>query len=316
VKRLPAGPIVLALCVAGCPAPYVPPPKTAASVKAADLPSGAPELVAYIDEQDRVPSPASVENELVAVDKGLAADPKSYELNWRGARACAWLTEEFQKARRAEYAKRGMQYAKNAIAVDGKRAEAQYYLGINIGQLATTRTVGGYLLVPQVVKAAELAVKANEKLDHAGPLRLLGAVYAQAPTWPASVGDIEEGLTHLGRAVELARDYPQNHLLYADALLKDGKLDQAEHEYEEVLKAPDVEGWARRLAVWKRRADEQLRKIDVKRGRQPRPSSVPPASASAGAGQGGAVPTATRADPAPRRSAGTDEEQNGTPAPR
>jgi hypothetical protein len=305
----------VALAAAGCPAPYVPPIKSGATVKDHQLPNDVDKLVAYVDEETRKQTATAQENALVAVDKGLGPGmnpgARKYDLLWRGARACAWLTEEYtQKPRRAEYAKRGVEYAKGALAIDAGRVEAQYYLGINIGQLATTKTIGGYTLVPQVVKAAEAAMKADEKFDHAGPLRLLGSVYAKAPPWPASVGDVEEGLTHLQRAVQLAREYPQNHLLYADALLSDDKLDQAEREYCQVLTAPPVELWAHRLGEWRRQAEDGIRKIDKKLGRVSQSmcgQPIPGSAARAGSG-----PTN---GPPPVRPKGEDASMNGTPSP-
>ena len=141
----------------GCPSPYFPPVKSGATVTPAELPEEVDKLTAYVDAEMERQSVSSAENALVAVDKGITLDARSYDLLWRGARACAWLTEEFEKARRAEVARRGAEYARRALEIDASRAEAHYYLGINLGQLATTKTVGGHPLVPQVIKEAEAA---------------------------------------------------------------------------------------------------------------------------------------------------------------
>lgn len=250
---------------AGCPA-ALPPTLREATVHPNDLPGDVAELVKFVDEEDKKQTAASEENSIVAVDKGLGKDPRSYDLLWRGSRACAWLTEEFtDKQRRASYAQKGIDLAKRAVEVDAKRVEGHYYLGINIGQSATTKTVGAYMMVPRVVKAGIAAMKIDEKFDHAGPSRLVGTVYAKAPPWPASIGDLDEGLQHLSHAVQLAPDYPQNHLHYGDALLSDGKLNEAEREYKLVLDAPMPPEWAHRAERWKHDAEVGLRRVAEKR---------------------------------------------------
>src|SRR5262249_50467512 len=140
-----------------------------------------------------------------------------------------------------------------------------------VGQYAYVQKVKARDLVPQVLDAAKKAVAANEKYDHAGPLRLLGALYAQAPEPPTSVGDHEEGVKLLGKAVQTAGGYPQNHLLYGDALRENDNLDQAEREYRMVLAAPDAPAWALFLPKWKRAAEDGLKRVENRRRQQSAP---------------------------------------------
>lgn len=256
---------LLGLGLGGCP-PVLPPTLREATVKPGDLPGTIDELVKYADEEGKKESAASQENVIVAIDKGLGKDPRSLELLWRGARACAWLTEEFtDKTRRASYAQKGVEYAKRAIEIAPKRVEPHYYLGINLGLSATTKTIGAYSMVPKVVKAGETAIELDQNYDHAGPQRLVGTVYAKAPPWPASLGDIDKGIEHLSKAIQLAPDYPQNHLHYADALAADNRLDEAEAEYKRVLDAQIPPEWAHRAERWKHEAERGLHKVAEKR---------------------------------------------------
>jgi len=256
---------VLGLALSGCPG-VLPPNLREATVKPGDLPTSVEELVRYADHEAKQEQASSAENIIVAVDRGLEKDPRAIELLWRGARACAWLTEEFEdKARRASYAQKGVDYAKRAVEVDPGRVEAHYYLGINLGLSATTKTVGAYSMVPKVVNAGKSAMQLDERFDHAGPARLVGTVYAKAPPWPASIGDIDEGLKYLARAVELAPEYPQNRLFYADALTVDNRYNEAEVEYRRVVDAQVPPEWAHRAERWKRDAALGLKKLAEKR---------------------------------------------------
>ena len=232
-----------------------------------ELPNDPENAIKYIDEEETKQTAPSEENEILAVDKMLVANPLSYELLWRGARACAWLTDEFtDKDRRGSWAQKGVDYAKRAVAIDTHRVEGYYYLGINLGQSATTKTVGAYMMVPRVLKAGESALKIDEKFDHAGPGRLIGNVYAKAPPWPASVGDVEDGIKYLKRAVEVAPDYPQNHLHYGDALVSNNQYDEAQKQYQMVIDAQVPPEWAHRAEGWRREAQVGLKKISNKRG--------------------------------------------------
>ena len=263
-RFLLAGSAVLLL---GCPATTgLPPAKTAATVSAADLPGDVPGLVKYMDQELTKRSRVGMENVLVAVDKASALDPKSFDVAARGAKACGFLTEEFpnDKAARGRYADRGAAYARVAQAADASRVEGHYWLGINLGQLATTKTNGAEL-VPKVLEAAKEATKLDEKYDFAGPLRLLGSLYAKAPEPPVSVGDREEGVRNLERAVELYPGYPQNVLHLGDALLANDKLADAERRYNQVLNAQPDPLWAARLDAWKKQARDGLRSVAKKR---------------------------------------------------
>jgi tetratricopeptide (TPR) repeat protein len=250
--------------LAGCPA-ALPPNLREATMRPGDMPGDVVDLIKFADEEDKKQSPGSEENAVLAIDKGLEKDPNSYELLWRGARSCAWLTDEFtDHDRRASWAEKGVSYAKRAVMQNDRRVEGLYYYGINLGQDATTKTVGAYLMVGKVKKAAESAKKIDEKFDHAGPGRLLGNIYAKAPPWPASIGDTDEGVTQLKRVVEIAPDYPQNHLHYADALYADGQYPAAEKEYQVMLDWQLPPELAYRGARWKQEAEKGMKKAKDK----------------------------------------------------
>jgi tetratricopeptide (TPR) repeat protein len=252
------------LLVAGCPGRTGVAPQTAATVKASELPSDAPSLLTYIDGELAKVTRAANENALVAVEKLRAKQPGNFEASWRGARACAFLVEEFtEKSNRIYFAERGVFYAQATITADPQRVEGHYWLGINQGLLAQSKH--GIRLASHVRASAERAIKLDEKYDYAGPLRLLGTFYAQAPP-ELSKGDPEQGVKLLTRAVELSPEYPQNVLHLADALVKDDKFDEAKRRYEEVLQAPDDPRWGKRLGEWKADAKAGLKEIMQRRG--------------------------------------------------
>ena len=85
-------------------------------------------------------------------------------------------------------------------------------------------------------------------------------VLISAPGWPTSVGDPDEGAERLARAVQLAPEYPLNHLYYGEALLKTDKPVDAERqllEAERLAQTPEYEWMKPRLRT---QADDLIAK--------------------------------------------------------
>ncbi len=237
IRRL-GGLALGALLLAGCPVPQI---KSGATVTSEKLPEKVPELIKYADDIYGKPDPqgAEMENALLALDKATKADPKSFEAQWKAARTATWLADEYydDKTKRAHFAGRGSEYAKAAIDLEPKRVEGHYYSGTNLGLTATTKTVGAKFMVPSVRDAAKKAMQLDTCFDRGGPARLLGSLYAEAPPWPASIGDPDKGVELLQQALKCAPDYPQNNLLLGNALVKAERYDEAKKQYQTVLDA-------------------------------------------------------------------------------
>lgn len=266
----------LALLVCGCPAPQI---KSNATVSANQLPEKVPDLIKYADDiwvkANATPpdgAPALMENALLALDKAHQIDPKNYEAAWKAARACAWLGDELYdpanpsagKDKRAYFAGRGIDYAKAAIALDPGAVEGHYYHGENLGLSATTKTIGAKFMVPSVRDAEKKAMQIDPKFDRGGPPRVLGSLYANAPSWPASIGDPDKGVELLAQALKYGPDLPQNNLLLGDALLAAEQYDDAEKQYQIVLAAQPQPFDAHFLPKWKRMAKKGLERAKKK----------------------------------------------------
>jgi tetratricopeptide (TPR) repeat protein len=235
IARL-GGLAIAALLLSGCPVPQI---KSGATVTTEKLPEKVPELIKYADDiyAKADPSEVEMENALLALDKATKLEPKNFEAQWKAARAAIWLADENydDKTKRAHYAGRGADYAKAAIELEPGRVEGHYYSGENLGLVATTKTIGAKFMVPSVRDAAKKAVQINSCYDRGGPLRLLGSLYAEAPPWPASIGDPDKGVELLQQAVKCDPSYPQNNLLLGNALVKAERFDDAAKQYDIVL---------------------------------------------------------------------------------
>lgn len=269
--------MTLALVLGGCP---VPPIKSTATVTEKQLPDKVSELIKYADDiyvKANATPPngvtATMENALLALDKAHELDPKSYEAAWKAARAAAWLADEMydvehpdaDKTKRAHFSGRGIEYAKAAMDLAPNRVEGHYYSGINLGLSTTTKTIGAKFMVPSVRDAAKKAMQLDASYDHGGPPRLLGSLYANAPSWPASIGDPDKGVELLAQALKLGPDYPLNNLLLGDALVKAEQYDDAKKQYEIVLAAQPQPFDTHFLPKWKIKAQKGLEHVSKKK---------------------------------------------------
>ncbi len=250
----------------GCP---VPPIKSGATVTSDKLPEKVPDLIKYADDIRAKPdvSGADMENALLALDKATKADPKSFEAQWKAARAATDLADEYydDKTKRAHFSGRGIEYAKAAIELEPKRVEAHYYSATNLGLSATTKVVGAKFMVPSVRDAAKKALALDACFDRGGPPRVLGSLYAEAPPWPASIGDPDKGVELLEQALKCGPDWPQNNYLLANALCAAEKYDEAQKQYQIVLGAQPRPEDQHFLPKWKSMAKKKSEDCEKKK---------------------------------------------------
>ncbi len=141
------------------------------------------------------------------------------DVAWKFGRACFDVGEvATNSAERALIAQQGIAACRAAVAAAPKSAGAHYYLAMNQGQLARTKSLGALKLVDEMEREFTTASKLDEKFDHAGPDRNLGLLYRDAPSI-GSIGSRSKARQHLQRAVELEPDYPDNRLEFIEALI-------------------------------------------------------------------------------------------------
>jgi tetratricopeptide (TPR) repeat protein len=136
------------------------------------------------------------------------------------ASAAAFNHAEFArtKEQRAAVANHGIDAAREAIHLSPTNAAAHYWLGMNFGQLARTKTLGALHLVREMEQKFLRARELDPHVDFAGPDRSLGLLYRDAPGWPASIGHKGKAREHLNHAVRLHPEFPDNQLALAETL--------------------------------------------------------------------------------------------------
>ncbi|HUS34744.1 MAG TPA: TRAP transporter TatT component family protein [Verrucomicrobiae bacterium] len=119
---------------------------------------------------------------------------------------------------RENTANAGMAIAREVIAKDTNSVGGHYYLALNIGQLARTKMLGALKLLDDMERELKIVIRLDPKFDYAGGDRTIGVLYAEAPGF--SVGDNAKAKVHLAKAVQIAPEFPDNHLCYMEALAK------------------------------------------------------------------------------------------------
>lgn len=161
---------------------------------------------------------------------------------------------------RALIAKPAIASCRQLLIGSPTHAQGNYYLALNLGQLARTRWLGALKIVAEMEKRLLTAKAQNPQQDFAGPDRALGRLYFQAPGWPASIGHRKKGIDHLQQAIASAPDYPGNHLFYLEMLASTKRfpiaqmhLDKARAALQRARSQLTSEYWAYRWPEWDRR---------------------------------------------------------------
>ena len=155
--------------------------------------------------------------------KRFQSNTNDSEAAWQFGRACFdWADFANSNDQRESIASEGVAACRQLIARDPKSAPGHYYLAMNLGQLAQTKTLGALRIVDEMEREFKTARDLDAKFDYGGPDRNLGLLYREAPGWPASIGSKTKARQHLQRAVALAPGYPENHLCLLEACLQWG----------------------------------------------------------------------------------------------
>jgi hypothetical protein len=196
-------------------------------------------------------------------------DRTDTENSWQFGQACFELADVVaSNARRARLANEGMDACKAVLERNPKLAPAQYYLALNVGQLARTKSVGALKLVSQMEAGLKQSIRLDPSVDFAGPHRSLGLLYRDAPGWPVSVGSRSKARQHLQKAVELRPDFPENWLCllesysqWSDKRALEPQIKKVDELLTAARKKYNGETWAVAWQDWERRWNALLKQF-------------------------------------------------------
>ncbi len=182
-----------------------------------------------------------------------------------------WADFATSDSKRADIAEQGIAASRHFVQLNSNSAAAHYYLALNLGELARTKSWGALKIVEQMQDEFNVTLKLDPKLDYAGADRGLGLLYLDTPGWPLSIGNKTKARQHLQKALKDAPDYPENHLNLIEADLKWGDKKAAATELKALAEIwPDArkkltgDAWAADWADWTKRRAAAEKKAGVK----------------------------------------------------
>lgn len=124
------------------------------------------------------------------------------------------LDPDFGRIERAEGFRAALRSAKDVAAI--------FWYGNDLGRWLNYHAITALTGGTQDVRASfERAVELDETYDGGGPRRALAAFLAQVPGFLG--GDLEGSVPHFERAIQIDRDYLENHVNYAEFYAKPKK---------------------------------------------------------------------------------------------
>jgi hypothetical protein len=217
--------------------------------------------------------------------KAYAAAKTHYEANpneagaaWRFASACYdWADFSTSDDQRDQIANEGIAACRKLLEKDTNSAPGHYYLAMDLGQVAQTKTLGALKIVDQMEKEFKIALALDPKMDYAGADRGLGLLYLEAPGWPASIGNRSKARQHLQKALKQFPNYPENLMNMIEAEIKWGAKRDAlrdlvtlDQMWPAAQKEFAGEKWEMSWADWDRR-----RQLAEKKAASQKASAIP-----------------------------------------
>lgn len=128
-------------------------------------------------------------------------------------------------------AERGMEYARQCVAVAPDDPACYYWRAVNTGLYYKVHVIGYQRGVKRMIADCEKVIGLNPGYDHAGAYRILGEIYTRLPETGGAadsvVRDLPKAESYLRKAVGIAKDYPENHVALAATLYAEDKNEES-----------------------------------------------------------------------------------------
>ena len=224
----------------------------------------------YVVEADKLFDQGGLANYKQAIElyrKAIAANPASFEANWKCARSYREYgdTAKSQKVEGwkkicAKYGKEGMQYAQKAIELDPAKPNGHYYYGLSVGIYSDGVSVFTALaegLKGKTQSGFEKAYEIDKMYNKAGPILSIGRFWAVLP-WP--LHDRKKSLKYYReyQATEYFSDNMEAHVYLGELLIQmggDKNKAEAKGYLEKAVQSND--------AYYRDRAKELLAKLNI-----------------------------------------------------
>jgi tetratricopeptide (TPR) repeat protein len=177
------------------------------------------------------------------------------------ARARFYIGERSPRRERARQYKEGIEAARTAIAIDPGRADGHFWLGTNLGSLATVSSrLGALRHCSKIRDAFEAALARDPGFARGAAYCALGKYYGAVPgLFGGDKGKSEELLR---RCLELDPGSTVGHYYLGQTLSARGRTAEAIAALRAAIQAPVDPEYVPEQQLWKRRAQRLLAKLE------------------------------------------------------
>lgn len=150
-----------------------------------------------------------------------------------------WRGEVADPEDRLEIYEQGVEYGKQGVEVDEDSLESNFWLAVNYGLYGREKgMLEAVRLIDPIEKHTRKALEIDETYFYGAPLRVLGRLYNQLPSWPLSRGDNKKALDFMLKALKHGPKFYLNHIYIADVYAATKNKEKAREHLEWVIKAP------------------------------------------------------------------------------
>lgn len=193
---------------------------------------------------------SSVKNAALLSEHCVASRPQDTSAIRQCLKATCWLAERDEKSQRRRWAERAVHLGRALLELAPNEAESHYRLALALAFF--TRETVSKTYLNEMAELAERSVEIDPNYDGAGGQRFLARLYAHAPAFPVSIGDMEEAYDWIEEAIQRAPEHPLNWLSKAHILHQDERNAEAIRPANKTLELirshpnryPDSPHWA------------------------------------------------------------------------
>jgi len=188
------------------------------------------------------------------------ADRTNYEAAWKLARVCYWLGGHVTASERESQYKRGIEIARQAIALSGMKPEGHFWLAANMGAMAESFGLRAGLRYRGPIKdELETVLRLDPAFQQGSADRALGRWYFKVPGLFG--GSRDRALEHLNRSLQYNANSTATRFFLAEVFVEMKRHDDARRELNAVLDAPLDPEWTPEDKEFKAKAAALLKTL-------------------------------------------------------
>ena len=157
----------------------------------------------------------------------------------------------------------GVVAAKQAIQMNDKEPGGHYWLAVNWAEYGKAKGIlKSLFLIKPIQQELNKVKERDEKYFKGGFYRVNGKVYCEVPGLLG--GDRKKCYEYYRKSIEIAPEHLVNHLFLAEAYFEDKDKEKAREEINFILNAPLEPDFMPDDRLYKRQAEDLLKKINKK----------------------------------------------------